>query len=150
MSRRGLNPPNATAASPSRTSTGPSTRHCMSPSVTVVPRNRPTCQPIARKSSGGSVTVRGPAGSYSVGQRGGTMPFVEIKVIDGVFGTEEKAEMVRAVTEAMLSVEGEAMRQVTWVTVNSVAGGEWGIGGQLLTTEAVQALRGQTATAGAR
>jgi|tagenome__1003787_1003787.scaffolds.fasta_scaffold15846639_1 4-oxalocrotonate tautomerase len=78
------------------------------------------------------------------------MPFVEIKVIDGVFGTEEKAEMVRAVTEAMLSVEGEAMRQVTWVTVNSVASGEWGIGGQLLTTEAVQALRGQTATAGAR
>jgi 4-oxalocrotonate tautomerase len=50
----------------------------------------------------------------------------------------------------MLSVEGEAMRQVTWVTVNSVASGEWGIGGQLLTTEAVQALRGQTATAGAR
>jgi 4-oxalocrotonate tautomerase len=78
------------------------------------------------------------------------MPFVQIKVIDGVFGTEEKADMVRAVTEAMLSVEGEAMRQVTWVTVESVASGEWGIGGQLMTAEAVKSLRGQTTTAGAR
>lgn len=78
------------------------------------------------------------------------MPFVEIKVIDGVFDTEEKAEMVRAVTEAMVGVEGEAMRGATWVTVQDVASGEWGIGGKLMTAEDIKALRGQTATTGAR
>lgn len=72
------------------------------------------------------------------------MPFVEIKVIDGVFDAEEKAEMVRAVTEAMISVEGEAVRGVTWVTLQTVASGEWGIGGQLMTAADVRALRGRT------
>jgi 4-oxalocrotonate tautomerase len=78
------------------------------------------------------------------------MPFVEIKLIDGVFDTEEKAEMVRAVTEAMVSVEGEAMRGVTWVTVQDVASGKWGIGGKLMRAEDIKAVRGQTATAGTR
>ena len=78
------------------------------------------------------------------------MPFVEIKVIDGVFDTEEKAEMVRAVTEAMISVEGEAMRQVTWVTVESVASGEWGIGGRLMRAQDIESVRSQAATAGTR
>jgi 4-oxalocrotonate tautomerase len=77
------------------------------------------------------------------------MPFVEIKVIDGVFDDEEKAEMVRAVTEAMISVEGEAVRGVTWVALQTVASGEWGIGGQLMTAADVNALRGRTAAVGA-
>lgn len=72
------------------------------------------------------------------------MPFVEIKVIDGVFGAEEKAEMVRAVTEAMVGVEGEAMRQTTWVTVQPVTSGEWGIGGRLMTADDINAVRGKT------
>jgi 4-oxalocrotonate tautomerase len=76
------------------------------------------------------------------------MPFVEIKVIDGVFDDAEKAEMVRAVTEAMISVEGEAVRGVTWVALQTVASGEWGIGGQLMTAADVRALRGQTTAVG--
>jgi phenylpyruvate tautomerase PptA (4-oxalocrotonate tautomerase family) len=38
------------------------------------------------------------------------VPYVQVKVIEGVFGPEEKKEMVRAVTDAMVGVEGEAMR----------------------------------------
>jgi 4-oxalocrotonate tautomerase len=40
----------------------------------------------------------------------------------------------------MVSVEGENMRQVTWVTIEDVRSGEWGIGGKALTTDAVKAL----------
>jgi 4-oxalocrotonate tautomerase len=40
----------------------------------------------------------------------------------------------------MVSIEGEAMRGVTWVKISEVASGEWGIGGQALTTEAVKEL----------
>ena len=32
------------------------------------------------------------------------------------------------------------MRGVTWVKISEVASGEWGIGGQALTTEAVKEL----------
>jgi 4-oxalocrotonate tautomerase len=56
--------------------------------------------------------------------------------------------MVRAVTEAMISVEGEAVRGVTWVALQTVASGEWGIGGQLMTAADVRALRGQTTAVG--
>jgi 4-oxalocrotonate tautomerase len=40
----------------------------------------------------------------------------------------------------MVSIEGENMRGVTWVTIEEKRSGDWGIGGQPLTTEAVQAL----------
>ena len=72
------------------------------------------------------------------------MPFVQVKVIEGVFGPEEKANIVKAVTDAMVSVEGEAMRGVTWVTVEEVASGSWGIGGTPLTTADVTSMRTAT------
>jgi 4-oxalocrotonate tautomerase len=40
----------------------------------------------------------------------------------------------------MVSIEGENMRGVTWVKISEVKSGEWGIGGQPLTTEAVKEL----------
>ena len=68
------------------------------------------------------------------------MPFVEIKVIEGVFSDEQKKEMINKVTDAMVSVEGEKMRSVTWVTIEEKKSGNWAIGGQQLTTDAVKAM----------
>ena len=58
------------------------------------------------------------------------MPLVDIELIEGVFDKEQKQEMIRRVTDAMVGIEGEAMRGVTWVRVREVASGEWAIGGQ--------------------
>ncbi len=41
------------------------------------------------------------------------MPFVTIDVIKNVFTPEEKEDMIHGVTEAMIAVEGEAMRDKT-------------------------------------
>lgn len=68
------------------------------------------------------------------------MPFVNVKVIEGVFSAEQKHAIVERLTDAMVAVEGEAMRGVTWVVVEEVASGDWGIGGQCLTTADVRAL----------
>jgi 4-oxalocrotonate tautomerase len=68
------------------------------------------------------------------------MPLVLVKVIEGVFSDAQKRAMIEKVTDAMVSIEGENMRQVTWVTIEDVKSGEWGIGGKALTTEAVKAL----------
>jgi 4-oxalocrotonate tautomerase len=68
------------------------------------------------------------------------MPLIQVKVIEGVFTTAQKREMVRKLTDAMVSIEGENMRPVTWVVVEEVKSGDWGIGGQALTTADVQAL----------
>jgi 4-oxalocrotonate tautomerase len=68
------------------------------------------------------------------------MPLINVKVVEGVFSASQKQEMVKKLTDAMVSIEGENMRKVTWVVVEEVKTGDWGIGGTPITTEDVQAL----------
>ncbi len=68
------------------------------------------------------------------------MPLVNVKVIEGVFTEEQKRAMVTRLTETMVAIEGENMRPVTWVVVEEIKSGDWGIGGQALTTGDVKAL----------
>lgn len=69
------------------------------------------------------------------------MPLVDIQLIEGVFDNDQKQEMISRVTDAMVEIEGEAMRGVTWVRVQELASGAWGIGGKGLTTADVKALQ---------
>jgi 4-oxalocrotonate tautomerase len=71
------------------------------------------------------------------------MPLVDIQLIEGVFNQSQKREMIEKITNAMVEIEGEAMRGVTWVRVHEVASGNWGIGGKGLTTADVKALQAQ-------
>jgi 4-oxalocrotonate tautomerase len=74
-------------------------------------------------------------------QKGGIfMPLVQVKVINGVFSEAQKKAIIEKLTDAMVSVEGENMRQVTWVVIEEVNSGDWGIGGKALTTADVKAL----------
>ena len=41
----------------------------------------------------------------------------------------------------MVEIEGENMRPVTWVTIDEVASGEWGIAGNAVTTEDWRAIQ---------
>jgi 4-oxalocrotonate tautomerase len=70
------------------------------------------------------------------------MPLVDIQLIKGVFTPEQKKTMITKVTDAMVSVEGEVMRPVTWVRVQEIESGEWAIGGNPLTTSDVRAMKG--------
>lgn len=68
------------------------------------------------------------------------MPLVNIDVIKGVFTPEQKHEMIKKVTDAMVSVEGEKMRPVTWVLFREVEQGDWAIGGKRLAAADVHAM----------
>ena len=68
------------------------------------------------------------------------MPLINVKVIEGVFNAAQKRRMIEDLTEAMVAIEGENMRPVTWVVVDEVASGEWGIAGKPLSTSDVKAL----------
>lgn len=69
------------------------------------------------------------------------MPFVNVKLIKGVFSADQKKRMIAKLTDTMVSIEGEAMRGVTWVALEEVESGDWGIGGQALTTQDVKDLQ---------
>jgi 4-oxalocrotonate tautomerase len=68
------------------------------------------------------------------------MPQIDVHLIKNVFNAEQKKQIIEKLTDAMVSVEGENMRGVTWVKIFEVNSGDWGIGGQPLTTEAVKEL----------
>ena len=68
------------------------------------------------------------------------MPLVDIEVIEGVFDTAQKAQMIEKVTNAMVEVEGEAMRGVTWVRVKEIRSGQWGIGGNTPSADDIKAM----------
>ena len=74
-------------------------------------------------------------------ERKEVMPLVDIHLIEGVFDKDQKQEMIRKVTDAMVDIEGEAMRGVTWVRLYEVASGEWGMGGKGITTADVKAMQ---------
>jgi len=68
------------------------------------------------------------------------MPLINVKLIEGVFAATQKQEMIRKLTDTMVSIAGENMRPVTWAVVEGVKSGDGGVGGNPLTTSDVKAL----------
>lgn len=75
------------------------------------------------------------------------MPFIDIKVIQGVFTAEEQRQLVERVSEAVVSVEGEALRPFTHTVVTETPSGAWAIGGQAMAAEDVKAKRAESPVA---
>ena len=69
------------------------------------------------------------------------MPLINVKLIEGVFNETQKKKMVTDLTDTMVAIEGERMRQVTWVVIEEVKSGNWALGGKPLTTADVLALQ---------
>lgn len=68
------------------------------------------------------------------------MPLIEVSVIKDVFTAEQKHEIISKLTDALVEIEGENVRPVTWCVVREVQSGDWGIAGNTLTTADVHAL----------
>lgn len=66
------------------------------------------------------------------------MPLIDINVIEGVFTPEQKQSLITDVTDAVVAIEGENLRSVTWVRILEVKSGDWAIGGQRLQSGDVQ------------
>ena len=73
------------------------------------------------------------------------MPLIQVKLIDEVFTAAQKKEMITRLTDAMVAIEGETMRQVTWVVIDEVKSGHWALGGKPLTTADVRAMQASKA-----
>jgi 4-oxalocrotonate tautomerase len=56
----------------------------------------------------------------NLSKKRGKMPFTTVKVIEGVFSKEQKAQLIEKITGAMIEVEGEGMRHPTWVVMEEV------------------------------
>jgi 4-oxalocrotonate tautomerase len=67
------------------------------------------------------------------------MPLVNVRLIEGVFTPAQKQEMIRKLTDTMVSIEGENLRELTLVVLDEVKSGDWGVGGKAFATSDVKA-----------
>ena len=58
------------------------------------------------------------------------MPLITVKVFEGELTQQQTADTIRRITEAVIPVVGERLREATWVLVEEIKSGAWGIGGK--------------------
>lgn len=63
------------------------------------------------------------------------MPFIDVKIIEGVLPDDKKEALIAALTEAVVQVGGEGFRPMTRCVIQEIKSGWWGAGGKCLTTE---------------
>jgi len=68
------------------------------------------------------------------------MPLVNVRIMEGVFTPKQKQDIIRKVTDAMVSVEGESMRSLTLVIIEEIKSGDWAVGGKSFTSDDVKAI----------
>ena len=68
------------------------------------------------------------------------MPLIRATLMEGALTADQKREFIRRVTDAALSVYAESMRPYCWVLLEDITSGQWGVGGQGLTTQDIKGL----------
>lgn len=72
------------------------------------------------------------------------MPLAQLKGIGGYLSADQKKELIERVTDAIVSVEGEGLRPVTWVLIEDVPEGQWGVGGKTPTADDLRQMSQQS------
>jgi 4-oxalocrotonate tautomerase len=75
------------------------------------------------------------------------MPLVTIDVLRDAWTPSQKNDFIERVTEAMVDVAGEPLRQVIWVKLAEVDQGQWAVGGQRLSAETIHSMGGNSRAA---
>ena len=68
------------------------------------------------------------------------MPFVELKVFEDELTSEQSADLIQKITNANTEVTSEKLRDITWVVVNEIKSGNWGVGGSALGLDDVKKI----------
>jgi 4-oxalocrotonate tautomerase len=68
------------------------------------------------------------------------MPLVQVKIFENELTGEQKRQLIEKITDSVTSVVDDKLREVTWVVIEEIKSGNWGVGGKALTLEDVKAL----------
>jgi 4-oxalocrotonate tautomerase len=71
------------------------------------------------------------------------MPLITIKMFEGELSDSQAKDLIREVTEAVVPFVGEKLRENTWVLIEEIASGAWGIGGKAFGLKDVRAIQSQ-------
>jgi len=71
------------------------------------------------------------------------MPLITIKMFEGELSDSQAEDLIHKVTEAVIPFVGEKLRDNTWVLIEEIASGSWGIGGKAFGLKDVRAFQSQ-------
>jgi 4-oxalocrotonate tautomerase len=58
------------------------------------------------------------------------MPYIDVKLYEGRLDPESTRRLIERLTDAVVDVYGEAVREQTWIVLHGVPAERWGIGGR--------------------
>lgn len=73
------------------------------------------------------------------------MSIITVQLIEGLLSVAQKRQLAAILTDALVRIEGEAMRAVTWCIIEEVRNGHWTVGGQPLTRAEARVIVGRKA-----
>ena len=69
------------------------------------------------------------------------MPLITIKMFEEELSDSQAKDLIHEVTEAVIPFVGEKLRDNTWVLIEKIASGFWGIGGKAFGLKDVRAIQ---------
>jgi len=71
------------------------------------------------------------------------MPLITVKMFQGEISQAQAKDLIHEVTEAVIPFVGEKLRDNTWVLIEEIASGSWGIGGKVFGLEDTRVVQSQ-------
>ena len=68
------------------------------------------------------------------------MPLIEIKVFEDELSQEQSKDLINKITDAVTEVTSDELRDVTWVIIDEVKSGHWGVGGKAIGLDDVRKI----------
>lgn len=68
------------------------------------------------------------------------MPLITVKVFKDELSKEQSAEVIQKLTDTFCSITSEKLRDATWIQIEEINDGQWGIGGNALGLDDVKKL----------
>ena len=68
------------------------------------------------------------------------MPYIQVKVFEDELSQEQSKDLINKITNAVTDVTSERLRDMTWVVLDEVKSGHWGVGGHALGLDDVKKL----------
>ncbi len=68
------------------------------------------------------------------------MPLVEVKVFKDELSQIQSKELISKITDAVTEVTSDRLRGVTWVIIDEIKDGQWGVGGKALGLDDVKRI----------
>ena len=68
------------------------------------------------------------------------MPLIQVKVFEDELSQKQSKDLINKITDAVTEATSEKLRDVTWVIIDEVKSGHWGVGGNALGLDDVKKI----------